>query len=100
MGFAYFCFSGYLNEFYFTHFTRVFLFIELQEVLQTFFNEQIQVTANETAQLAIEPLVQGELEIQTLLDQWLKLVQVNSDSTRMTTKKEDPMSFCFLILGM
>ena len=53
-------------------------FVELQEAIRLFFQEQIQLAADESSRLAVEPLLKGQLEIQTLLDQWLKLFQVTS----------------------
>jgi hypothetical protein len=69
---------------------------ELQEALRLFFNEQIQIAADEMTQLAVEPFIKGELEIQTVLDQWFKLVQVNIYS------KLKQSFFCsfFLIIGI
>ncbi|CAF5181087.1 unnamed protein product, partial [Rotaria magnacalcarata] len=37
----------------------VFLFPKLQEALRLFFNEQIQIVADETTQLAVQPLIEG-----------------------------------------
>ncbi|CAF4321632.1 unnamed protein product, partial [Adineta steineri] len=53
----------------------VFVFPKLQEALRLFFNEQIQIAADETTQSAVEPIINGQVEIQTILDQWFKLVQ-------------------------
>jgi hypothetical protein len=50
--------------------------IELQEALRVFFQEQSQIAADEKSQLAVEPLIKGQIEIKTLLDQWLKFVEV------------------------
>ena len=50
--------------------------IELQEALRVFFQEQSQIAADEKSELAVEPLIKGQLEIKTLLDQWLKFVEV------------------------
>jgi len=50
---------------------------ELQEALRVFFNEQTQIYADELTQLSIEPFIKGEHEIQPVLDQWFKLVEVN-----------------------
>jgi hypothetical protein len=49
---------------------------ELYEALKSFFYEQTQISADELTQLAIEPFIKGELEIQSVLDQWFKLVEV------------------------
>ncbi|CAF3777583.1 unnamed protein product [Rotaria socialis] len=53
----------------------VFLFSKLQEALRLFFNEQIQIVADETTQLAVQSLIEGQCEIQPLLDHWFNLVQ-------------------------
>ncbi|CAF2551171.1 unnamed protein product [Rotaria sp. Silwood2] len=53
----------------------VFVFPKLQEALRLFFNEQTQIVADETTQLAVQPFIEGQFEIQTLLDQWFNLVQ-------------------------
>lgn len=52
--------------------------LELQEALRLFFHEQVQIAADEITQQAVEPLIKGQLEIQTVLDQWFKLVQVSA----------------------
>ncbi|CAF3779670.1 unnamed protein product [Rotaria sordida] len=53
----------------------IFVFPKLQEALRLFFNEQTQIIADETTQLAVQPFIEGQFEIQTLLDQWFNLVQ-------------------------
>ncbi|CAF1189741.1 unnamed protein product [Rotaria sordida] len=53
----------------------IFVFPKLQEALLLFFNEQTQIIADETTQLAVQPFIEGQFEIQTLLDQWFNLVQ-------------------------
>jgi hypothetical protein len=75
MEFTRFSFSEYI-EIKFIHSDVKLFSIELQEALRLFFIEQIQTSADETTQLAVEPLINGQIEFQTLLDQWFKLVQV------------------------
>jgi hypothetical protein len=45
----------------------------------------MQLAADQTSQSAVEPLINGPLEIKTLLDQWLKLLEVMSMSFRFET---------------
>lgn len=52
--------------------------IELNEALRLFFNEQTQILADETTQEAIQPFIEGQCEVQVLLDYWFNLVQVKS----------------------
>ena len=57
---------------------RIYPFsIELQEALRVFFKEHIQIAADEFTQSTIEPFLRTEQEIQPVLDQWFKLVEVN-----------------------
>ena len=51
--------------------------LELEESLRLFFKEQTQLAADQATQLAIEPVIHGQIEIKKLLDHWLKLVDVN-----------------------
>jgi hypothetical protein len=80
MEFTDFSFSKYVNQLSLFNLIFHLSTIELRQALDLFFNEQIQIYADETAQSAIEPLLSGQLETQTLLEQWFKLVQVNLDS--------------------
>ncbi len=55
--------------------------IELQEALRIFFTEHVQIAADEFTQSIIEPFLKGQQEIQPILDQWFKLVEVNKSSS-------------------
>ena len=63
--------------------------LELHEALRLFLQEQSQAVADETSQLAVEPLIKGQLEIKTLLDHWLKFVEVIFDTWRKTIDASD-----------
>ncbi|UJR14533.1 hypothetical protein I4U23_001529 [Adineta vaga] len=71
----------------------VFVFPKLQEALRLFFNEQIQIAADEITQLAVEPLIKGQLELQTILDQWFKLVQEFKAYTHHQERPSDEQIF-------
>ncbi|CAF0870066.1 unnamed protein product [Adineta ricciae] len=71
----------------------VFVFPKLQEALRLFFDEQIQLAADEITQLAVEPLIKGQLETQTVLDQWFKLVQEFKAYTHHQERPSDEQIF-------
>jgi len=51
-------------------------FIDLQEALRKFFDEQMQIVADDWTESVVSPYIKGEQEIQPVLDQWFKLVEV------------------------
>jgi hypothetical protein len=56
--------------------------IELYDAVRLFFREQIQLAADEASESAIEPFINGHIEIKTLLDQWFRLVEVIENLSR------------------
>jgi hypothetical protein len=82
-------------KFILTFDSSIICLTELQEAIRLFFDEQIQIAADETTQLAVEPLIKGQFEIQTLLDQWLKLTQVNP-----SFENKSIFIFFFFLIGM
>jgi hypothetical protein len=59
--------------------------IELQEALRIFFTEHVQIAADEFTQSIIEPFLKGQQEVQPILDQWFKLVEVNKSSSSFSS---------------
>ena len=51
-------FPSNVMDYYFSWNFFVCFTIELQEALRLFFNEQIQIVADETTQLAVQPLIE------------------------------------------
>lgn len=49
--------------------------LELFEELRLFFDEQIQLAADERTHLAVQPVINGQIEIKDLLDKWLKYIE-------------------------
>ncbi|CAF0825615.1 unnamed protein product [Didymodactylos carnosus] len=60
-----------------------FISIELRESLRQFFSEQTQVYLDEEIRAYVEPIQNGQLEQDGLIDQWLKTFQECKSYTRI-----------------
>lgn len=67
---------------------RFFSIVEaLRKKVDDFFNEKNQKAIDKETQIAIEPFINGEIEIKDVLDKWLKLIEVRFVEKRKSFSK-------------